>query len=167
MQNIHVKFTGKFKIDGESAVDGYKDQIGANTLSYGVRQPKSATASTAGGHTAERCEHEDMVFTKYVDKASPKLMEASSAGHAFDEIEISCDRNNGDKSVKYLSIKLKNAIVSSVTTTLDGEGVPVETFTLTYAARQDVYAQVDTVGKILGNTTGTWSLAKNTNQYTV
>lgn len=44
-------------IKGESNDEAHLGWIEVNSLQMGVLQPKSATASTAGGHTAERCEH--------------------------------------------------------------------------------------------------------------
>jgi len=37
----------------------------------GIMQPKSATSSTGGGHTAERAELADITFTKHADLSSP------------------------------------------------------------------------------------------------
>ena len=60
MKDIYVQFRGKFKIDGESRDSEHAKWLEVSTWSQLIRQPKSATASSAGGHTAERCEHGDM-----------------------------------------------------------------------------------------------------------
>lgn len=44
-------------IKGESADSGHQGWSELTSAIWGVKQPKSATASTGGGHTAERCEH--------------------------------------------------------------------------------------------------------------
>ena len=88
MKDIYIKFgkplNGK-EIKGESRDAGAGTQHAApwfEAISWNhiIRQPKSATASTAGGHTAERCEHGEMIFTKDLDLVSPQLWEACSAG---------------------------------------------------------------------------------------
>jgi type VI secretion system secreted protein Hcp len=65
-----------------------KGGLEVNSWSHNIRQPKSATSSSVGGHTAERVEHSDMIFVKDLDATSPKLWEACSAGYTFDEVQI-------------------------------------------------------------------------------
>lgn len=167
MKDIYIKFNGKFKIDGESRDKDHAKWLEVQSWSHNIRQPKSATASSAGGHTAERCEHGDMIFVKDMDLTSPKLWEACSAGHTFDEINIEFMRADGNARIKYLEIKLKNALISSVSPNVVNEGIPTETFALTYAAIQWTYVAQGVEGGNKGNSAGSWSLAKNTNAYTV
>lgn len=167
MKDIYVQFNGKFKIDGESSDRDHAKWLEVTSWAHSISQPKSATASSAGGHTAERCVHGDMVFVKDLDITSPKLWEACSAGHTFDEVVIDFMRADGDAPVKYLSIKLKHVLISSVAPSVAGEGIPTETFTLTYAAVQWTYTAQAIAGGQKGNSAGAWSLAKNNNTYTV
>ncbi|MBB5019915.1 type VI secretion system secreted protein Hcp [Chitinivorax tropicus] len=167
MKDVYLKFAGKFKIDGEARDKDHDKWLEIESWSHMIRQPKSATASSAGGHTAERCEHGDMVFVKDLDQTSPKLWEACSAGHTFDEVTIDFMRADGANRVKYLEIKLKHVLISSVTPSVANEGIPSETFALKYAAIQWTYTAQGVEGGAKGNTNGAWSLAKNTNQYTV
>ncbi|MEJ3702590.1 type VI secretion system tube protein Hcp, partial [Pseudomonas aeruginosa] len=71
---------------GESRDSEHKGWLEVNSWSHNIRQPKSATSSSVGGHTAERVEHSDMVFVKDLDATSPKFWEACSAGYTFDEV---------------------------------------------------------------------------------
>lgn len=168
MKDIYVQFKGRYTIDGESADKEHGKWLEVNSWSHDIRQPKSATSSTSGGHTSERCEHGDMVFTKDLDLTSPKLWEAASAGYTFDEVTIDFMRADGAQRVKYLTIKLKHALISRVTPVVDSEGLPKETFSLKYASVQWQYQQQKIEG---GGTSGSnqtaWSLSKNTNTYGV
>lgn len=164
MKDIYIQFTGKYDVKGESRDSDHTDWLEASAWSHEISQPKSATASTAGGHTAERCEHEDMVFVKDVDLTSPRLYEACSAGYTFDEVTIDFMRADGEKRVKYLEVKLKNALVSSVAPSITDSG-PSEKIALTYAAIQWTYTAQDIKGGSKGNKIGKWSLAKNTASY--
>lgn len=85
MKDIYVQFRGKYKVDGESRDTEHQGWLEVNSWSHNIRQPKSATSSSVGGHTAERVEHSDMLFVKDLDVTSPKLWEACSAGYTFDE----------------------------------------------------------------------------------
>ncbi|MDB5800637.1 MAG: hypothetical protein JWL63_1576 [Rhodocyclales bacterium] len=169
MKDIYVKFGkgGSFDIKGESRDDGHKDCLEVNSWHHQIIQPKSATASTAGGHTAERCEHGAMIFTKDLDMTSPSIWAACSAGQTFDEVVIDFMRADGAKRIKYLEVKLKNVLISSVSPSVAGEGIPVETMSLTYAAVQWTYTQQDITGAAKGNKVTAWSLAKNTSNYAV
>ena len=166
MKDIYIKFgnplNGK-KIEGESRDNEHKKPwFEVSSWEHLIRQPKSATASTAGGHTAERCEHGEMVFTKDLDLTSPQLWEACSAGTLYDDVEIEFMRANGTQDrVKYLTIKLKKAIVASVKPSVVGEGLPTETFTLKYAAVQWEYTQQTMDGKTAKGSPAMWSLATN------
>lgn len=50
--DVYLQIDG---IKGESADSGHQGWIELTSVHWGVSQPKSPTASTAGGHTAERC----------------------------------------------------------------------------------------------------------------
>jgi len=63
-------------IKGESADSNHIGWIEITSASWGVKQPRSATASTAGGHTAERCEHKSISLHKLADDG-PKNEHAS------------------------------------------------------------------------------------------
>ena len=69
MKDIYIKF-GNPAIKGESQDKDHAHWIEASSWTHHIAQPKSATASTSGGFTAERCEHGDMVFTKDIDVGS-------------------------------------------------------------------------------------------------
>lgn len=161
MKDIYIKFSGP-DIKGESSDKDHASWIEASSWSHNIAQPKSATASTAGGFTAERCEHGDMVFTKDIDVVSPQLFQACSGGTTFSDVQIDFMRADGDgKRVKYLEIQLKNAIVANVAPSVRDEGLPTETFALKYAAVQWRYTQQKVGGGQGGSSQGAWSLTKN------
>ena len=167
MKDIYVKF-GNPAIKGESADKDHKDWIEVTSWSHSIKQPRSATASTAGGHTAERCEHGEMVFTKDMDVVSPLLYQHASGGTTFDEVTIDFMRADGEgKRVKYLEVKLKNAILGAVDAKVATEGLPTDVFSLKYAAVQWKYTQQKIGGNQGGNSQGAWSLTKNDKTYTV
>jgi type VI secretion system secreted protein Hcp len=167
MKDIYVKFTKKTNskaIPGESLDKDHTGNVWmeATSWSHQVVMPKSATASTAGGHTAERSEHGEMVFTKDIDTSSVYLWEAVSAGYSYD-VEIEFFRAMGSVRTKYLAIKLTDSIVSRVATTVPPEGLPIETFGIKYAKVVWKHIQSKTDGNAAaGNHVGGWDLAKNT-----
>jgi len=167
MKDIYVKF-GSPAIKGESQDKDHKDWIEVNSWHHTIVQPRSATASTAGGHTAERCEHGEMVFSKDLDVVSPLLYQHASGGSTFDEVTVEFYRADGEgKRVRYLEIKLKYVLIASVTPSVVSQGVPSEAFSLKYAAVQWKYTQQKIGGNQGGNSQGAWSLTKNDKTYSV
>lgn len=167
MLDMYLKF-GNPAIKGESADKDHAGWIELKSWDHSIVQPRSATASTAGGHTSERCEHADMEFTKEIDSSSPLLYQHASGGTTFDEVTIDFMRADGEgKRVKYLEVKLKYVIISSVKPSVQQEGLPVETFSLKYAAVQWKQTQQKIGGNQGGNTQGAWSLTKNDKTYAV
>lgn len=164
MKDIYLKFTKKSNskdIPGESSDSDHKGWLEVTSWTQGIHQPSSATASTAGGHAAERCEHAPMMFTKDVDKASVYLWEACSAAYAYD-VEIQFFRASGTTRTNYLTINLTNAIVASVQTNVAAEGLPTETFALKYAKLVWAHKGSKTDGAAnIGNDAAGWDLSAN------
>jgi len=175
MKDIYVVFkNGDIKGETRDAKHSADKAIEVSSWSHMIQQPKSATASTAGGHTAERTEHGEMIFTKDIDAASTKLWQAASAGTVYKDVEIyfyralggSDTTQTGNKRVNYLKIQLKNVIVSKVTANIgdnDGNEIPTETFGLRYSAVQWTYndSPLDGASQKNTNVSGMWNLAKN------
>lgn len=185
MKDIYIEFLGSvIKGDVRDSGHGTGGAIGQNnratievdSWNHVIRQPKSATASTSGGHTSERCEHGEMVFVKDIDSASPKMWQAASMGLVTPEVLItfyrasgvtnSIDASTANKRVAYLTIKLKNVLISSIAPSVSEEGIPKETFGLKYSAVDWSYKASKLNGAdgvVTGQ--GSWNLATNSTSY--
>lgn len=162
-----MAFDTFIKIDGvpgESTDDKHKDWIEVLSYNHSIRQPVSATVSSAGGASAERCDHDDFTFVKFVDKASPKLYELCCSGKHIKEVTIEMCRAGGDK-VKYMEIKLEKVIISHVApggSSKGDHGFPTESISLNYATIKWTYTQQKRDdGSGGGNVTGGWTLLDN------
>lgn len=62
--DVYLQIDG---IKGESQDSLHKEWIECSSVHWGIMQPRSACASSAGGHTAERCELDDIMFHKIAD----------------------------------------------------------------------------------------------------
>lgn len=69
--DVYLQIDG---VKGESTDSTHTGWIEISSAHLGVEQPKSATSSTAGGHTAERCEHRSIALSKLADLSSPILI---------------------------------------------------------------------------------------------
>ena len=186
-KDIFVEFVGsdikgdvRDKDHGSGAPNqsNQKPTVEVHSWTQTVRQPKSATSSTAGGHSSERCEHSDMEFVKDLDAATPKLLQACSAGTIFKEVKVYFYRalsstannagsaNGGLQRKRYLLIEMKNVLVASVTPSVADEGFPTERFSLRYSQIRWTYDEVRIDGQQgQANIQGTWNLANNTTSY--
>jgi type VI secretion system secreted protein Hcp len=157
--DVYLQIDG---IKGESADDKHKDWIECLSVDFGVLQPKSATASTGGGHTAERCEHKDIIFTKLADLATPLLLQNSSSGKTIPKAKFEFMRADGKgERVKYFEIEIENLIVSSDMPSVAEGNILTEVVSLKYSQVKWKYTQQKIGGGAGGNTSGGWDLAKN------
>lgn len=149
-------------IKGESQDSGHRGWIEVTSAQWGVLQPRSATASTGGGHTAERCEHQNIALTKLVDLSSPLFMQICSAGKTLPKAKLEFMRADSDgKPVKYYEVELENVLIGSVTQAVHEGGLMHDQIGLKFSKVKWKYTQQKISGGSGGNTTGGWDLATN------
>ena len=108
--DVYLQIDG---IKGESMDDKHKDWIECTSVNWGVSQPRSATASTGGGHTAERCEHQEVVVSKLADLASPILLQTCSAGRTIPKAKLEFMRADAQgERVKYFELEINLAALT-------------------------------------------------------
>ncbi|NHZ43718.1 MULTISPECIES: Hcp family type VI secretion system effector [Massilia] len=157
--DVYLQLDG---IKGESTDSSHKDWIECQSVSWEVLQPKSATASTGGGHTAERTEHRDIVIAKLADLATPLLLQNCSSGKTLGKAKIEFLRADGQGDrIKYFEIDLDNVIISSVAPTVSQGDILTESLSLKYSKVKWKYTQQKIGGGAGGNTSGGWDLATN------
>ncbi|QGZ38913.1 type VI secretion system secreted protein Hcp [Pseudoduganella flava] len=149
-------------IKGESADDRHKDWIECKSVNWGVEQPKSATSSTGGGHTAERCQHHDIVMTKLADLASPLLLQTCSAGRTIPKAKFEFMRADAmGERVKYYEIEIENVLIGEVSPSVEEGDIMTESVSLKFSKVRWRYTQQKISGGAGGNTSGGWDLAAN------
>ncbi|RAS23385.1 type VI secretion system secreted protein Hcp [Pseudomonas sp. URMO17WK12:I5] len=126
-------------IPGEALDEKYSKWIEVLGYDFGVSQSTSATASSAGGATSGRTSVTNFTFTKYLDSASCKLMEASCTGQHLKEVKLALCRAGGDK-LRYFEIILEEVIIAEYLQSVD-TGVPVEVVQLNYGRIKTTYTQ--------------------------
>jgi type VI secretion system Hcp family effector len=130
-------------LQGESASKGFERYIRLLSWDWGLSQAASAHSGSGAGVGA--VEIEDLGFRHEIDAASPGLVVACCKGTHFSE-GILILRKAGGAPLPYLTIKLRDIIVTSVSHTA-GEERPVEDVTLNFAAFEVSYQkQVSSTG---------------------
>ncbi|PPD21476.1 MAG: type VI secretion system tube protein Hcp [Methylomonas sp.] len=157
--DVYLQIDG---IKGESNDTSHKDWIECVAVEWEVLQPKSATASTGGGHTAERCEHKDIVVKKLADLSSPLLLQNSSSGKTFSKAKLDFMRADAQgERIKYFEIELDNVLIGGVAPSVEEGGILQEQVRLKYSKVKWKYIQQKVSGGSGGNTSGGWDLSAN------
>lgn len=118
-------------IKGESSVKGHADEIDVLAWSWGLSQ--SGTTHMGKGGGAGKVNVQDLSFTHYVDAASANLIRSCCVGKHFPEAKIIL-RKAGENPLDYLTITLKEVIITSVSTGgSKGEERLTENVTLNFA----------------------------------
>ena len=157
--DIYVQIEG---IKGESSDDRHQGWIEAVSIEWGITQPKSATASTGGGHTAERVEMDEVTFIKYADLASPILMQTCSMGKTIPKVILEFMRADGQGvRIKYFEVQLENVLIGHVSAAIQPGHLLAESVGLKFSKVRWKYTQQKIGGGAAGNTAGGWDLATN------
>ncbi|WP_313035689.1 Hcp family type VI secretion system effector [Massilia alkalitolerans] len=157
--DVYLQIDG---IKGESADEAHKGWIECLSVEWAVTQPKSATASTGGGHTAERANLSEIGITKLADLASPILFQLSACGKTLPKAKLEFMRADGDgKPIKYFEIQLENVLISHMASSVSEGAVLGESLGLKFSRIKLAYIQQKVGGGALGSTTGGWDLASN------
>jgi type VI secretion system secreted protein Hcp len=149
-------------IKGESQDSAHQGWIELTSAHWGVTQPRSATASTSGGHTAERCEHRTLALSKLADLASPILMQHCSMGKTIPKAKLEVMRADSDgKPVKYYEVELENVLIASMEQMISQGSILHDNFGIRFSKVKWKYTQQKIGGGAGGNTSGGWDLAAN------
>jgi type VI secretion system secreted protein Hcp len=157
--DIYLQIDG---IKGESMYDAHKSWIECTGVNWGIHQPRSATASTGGGHTAERAELDEVSFHKIADLASPILMQTCAMGKTIPKAKFEFMRADGDgKPVKYFEIELENVLIGGISPGIEAGSLLSEHVSLKFSKVKWKYTQQKIAGGVGGSTLGGWDLAAN------
>ena len=146
-------------IEGESKDKKHGKEIDVLAWSWGMSN--SGSAHVGGGAGAGKVNVQDLSFTKWADKATPKLMLACCDGKHYDEAKLTV-RKAGEHPVEYIKIKLTEVLITSVTAGgSGGEDRLTENVTLNFAKVHYDYVPQDDKGKAGTAIPMTWDIAAN------
>jgi type VI secretion system secreted protein Hcp len=157
--DVYLQIDG---IKGESSDDKHKDWIECASVNWGIHQPRSASASTAGGHTAERVEMEEISFNKVADLASPILAQTCAMGKTIPRARFEFMRADGQGvPIKYFEIELENVLIGGVSPGIEAGSILSEHVSLKFSKVKWKYIQQKVNGGAGGSTVGGWDLSAN------
>jgi type VI secretion system secreted protein Hcp len=164
---LHHHYGGIMAADYYLQLDGIKGESADSKHSgwiecTSITQPKSATASTGGGHTAERAELSEISISKLIDLASPMLAQLCACGKTIPKAKLEMQRADGNgEPIKYYEVELENVLIAHLAPNFSGGNFPTESIGLKFSKVRWKYTQQKIAGGGSGNTAGGWDLATN------
>lgn len=120
------------RLEGDAALEGYKDQIEVLAWTWGVVQPR--LVSRPHRTTPARAEFEPLSFVhRKNDGTSPGLVFAAAAGSLIDSATLSSIQVDGDGAlVEYSRVEMEEIFVATASQSDDASGEGSEDVTLTF-----------------------------------
>jgi type VI secretion system secreted protein Hcp len=146
-------------IKGESRDKAHPASIDVLAWSWGASN--SGSAHTGGGAGSGKANFQDISLTKYIDQASPMLLQACAKGTHIPTATLTV-RKAGDKPLEYLVVKLEEVLISSLSTGgSGGEDRLTENVTLNFGKFTFTYTPQDATGKALTPVPTAFNIAEN------
>ena len=102
-------------IKGESVIGKHKDEIDVLSWSWGLTQSASAHIATGAGSGS--ADVKDLVITKYVDAASPVLLQECFKGSDHKEATLTVMKVGGKEQIDMVKMTMSGTVfISSVHT---------------------------------------------------
>jgi type VI secretion system secreted protein Hcp len=108
LQEMFIQLSNTPGSSTDSKHTGWMD---VQSLSWGVNQ--STSAHTGGGSGVGKASFDFLVFTKFVDKASPNLMKHCASGKHLDQLVLSVCKAGGSQQ-EYMKVTLDEVFVTGV-----------------------------------------------------
>lgn len=100
-------------VKGESKDKSYKETIAINSFSWGATQP--GNMGSGGGGGAGKVIYHDLHINAFIDIATPTMLRFCSTGKHIDEVVLSvCKAGNAGSKFEYLTITLKEALITAM-----------------------------------------------------
>lgn len=161
--DIYIKIDG---IDGESTDSKHAGWVEVQNISTGITLPfsNSSYSSTGGGTNAGRADFDYITFSKFMDKATVKMMEYSGTGKTAPSAEIHfCQAGDGDEKHTYLTIKLKDVVIANYSVSASKHDVdrPMESVSIAYGNIEYGYKNLEDKGMAGAEVKFEYSLKEN------
>lgn len=133
MMFLQVKAAKQGEIKGDVFERGKEGLIKVVAYAHEIVSPRDVASGMATG----KRQHKPFVITKELDKASPQLFTALANNEILPEVTLTFYRPGlkgaaAGAAAQYFTIKLTNASISGIQSTVNEKGQPVEAVSFTY-----------------------------------
>ncbi|WP_102224483.1 Hcp family type VI secretion system effector [Acidimangrovimonas sediminis] len=135
-------------VTGESINDKHKDQIDVLSWSWGLSN--AGTGQLGQGSGGGKVNVQDMSFSKYTDKATPRLVSCCCTGTHLDKATLFLEKSGeANNFLQYLQIDFEQVVISSYQTggAADGSDRVIESISFNFKKFTMTYTPQDAKGK--------------------
>ncbi|MGH1487388.1 MAG: Hcp family type VI secretion system effector [Cellvibrionaceae bacterium] len=135
-------------VPGEASDTHHKDWLDINQWQWGTTRQITSSTSTQGDRESSNAVITDLVITRYMDKATPKIFIESCCGRGK-TIKISQTKTGtGSGAQPFIEYTLKNALISNYQVKASNrEGTrPLETIKISFVDIEAKYTPYDEDG---------------------
>jgi type VI secretion system secreted protein Hcp len=137
---------GADPLKGEAEDEKHAGWIEIVSWGHSFEQPPT-NFRTSTGSTVEKCKHENITVTKYIDTTTTTLLKCVWGGKQLDKAVIACYRadtsDGANTPVEYLNVEMEDVVISAYSIS-GGEGdIPQEELGLSYGKIQYTYKPKD------------------------
>jgi type VI secretion system secreted protein Hcp len=158
--DMFLKLNG---VDGESKDKAHTKEIDILSWTWGMSN--SGSAHVGGGAGSGKVSVQDLSLTKYLDSSSAKIMLSCCDGTHFDTALLTVRKAGGEKPVEYVTIKLQEVLITSVSTGASGgEDRLTENVSLNFAKVKVEYLPQEAKGGKGNMIPFGWDIAANDNE---
>lgn len=153
---LYMKLDG---VEGECVVKGYEGWIDLLSMSFSGTQSGNMHKGMGGG--AGKVTMGDLMATKLADKCSTDLMKKLCLGQHYATVDVHATKATGGEALPYFTVKLTDAIVTSMSFGGSGGGddVMTESISLNYRQIDVEYHIQNQDGTDGGTTSASYNIA--------
>jgi type VI protein secretion system component Hcp len=108
-----------------------RDLAGGSTASISAGGPATSARGAGGGRAGMRRANAPVVIVRNLDQSSPFFVKAAASGETITSVVFEFTRAVGTVTEVFQTVRLTNAVVSSVKT-VNGDGRPMEEVSFTF-----------------------------------
>ena len=146
-------------IKGESVINDHTGEI--DVLSWNWSLTQSATGQV-GGARAGTADVKDLTFTKYVDNASPTLIQECFAGSDQGEAVLTVIKGSGKSALEFVRITMSGTVI--ISSVKSGDPLPndkySETVTLNFSHVKFEYTPLNPDNSKGATATGEFTISR-------
>jgi len=139
---------------GAVTAQGFQGWIELTSASFGMDRPSDSRVGTAGYSATGKLQVHNISVTKPTDGASPALTIAALQGTFDKTVTVAFVTTSQGGMVNFMSYTLTNAGIASAQTTAGQQGLPVESYSLSFGQIQFTFNNMDQSGKSSPTITG-------------
>lgn len=138
--SVYMKYEG---IPGNATADGYADYIRIDSMQFGVGRGISMEVGNLANRESSKPSISEITCTTEVDKCLTPLFTEAVSGSTGKLVTFAVVQTGSDKLIEYLTVELKQTLVSGWSFSVEGDSKGFLTFSLSFEEINLSYSDYD------------------------